>query len=232
MLSLLNITDCHLLVSAPESKVDHILEKRPMPHHVIRTFDQWMAVENVSHYPYEKSFEEAAHDPFIVIHTSGSTGLPKPITLHHGGLATPDAHHVMPPSAGFDPEVILPGDQGNLSIFASLPPFHVSYVLANRFGCLASRELTMTSQMAGVLGQLLLPLYYHQTVIWPPASRPVSADMFDDLLDNVKVDGLFLAPSVLEDLSQSESSLEKLRKVNFVEFGGGRIFQFLFYTSC
>lgn len=45
--------------------------------------------------------------------------------------------------------------------------------------------------------------------------------MVDELLDNIEVDGLFLAPSVLEDLSQSESSLEKLRKVKFVEFGGG-----------
>lgn len=45
--------------------------------------------------------------------------------------------------------------------------------------------------------------------------------MIDDLLDNVDVDGCFLAPSVLEDLSQSETSLEKLRKIKFVEFGGG-----------
>lgn len=47
--------------------------------------------------------------------------------------------------------------------------------------------------------------------------------MVDDLLDNVEVDGCFLAPSVLEDLSQSESSLEKLRKIKFVEYGGGLV---------
>ena len=45
--------------------------------------------------------------------------------------------------------------------------------------------------------------------------------MIDECLDNVEVNGAFLAPSVLEDVSQSESSLERLRKIQFVEFGGG-----------
>ena len=86
--------------------------------------------------------------------------------------------------------------------------------------------------MAGILGQLLLALYYRHTIIWPPASRPVSTDMVEEVLDNVEVDGLFLAPSVVEDLSQSESSLEKLRKVKFVEFGGGRVPHIPLIGSC
>ena len=126
VLSLLNSTKCQLLLSPPETKVDHILEKYPIHHQDVRSFDEWLAQESVPHYPYEKSFDEAANDPFIVIHTSGSTGLPKPITLRHGGLATADAHHVMPTSDGYGPEVILSERQGHPRIFASLPPFHVS----------------------------------------------------------------------------------------------------------
>lgn len=99
-----------------------------MRHIVIRTFDEWLALEPVAHYPYKKSFEDAAHDPFIVIHTSGSTGLPKPVTLYHGGLATPDAHHLMPPLDGHDPEIIASKGQGPTCIFVSLPPFHVSHL--------------------------------------------------------------------------------------------------------
>lgn len=191
-----------------------------MPHTVIRTFDEWLAQESVTHYPYEKSFEEAANDPFIVIHTSGSTGLPKPITLRHGGLATPDAHHVMPTSDGYDPEVVLQG-QGAQRIFVTLPPFHVSLPLTRPSNSTDARILTPIFQMAGILGHLVIALYYRHTVIWPPAGRPVSTDMVDELLDNMEVDGLFLAPSVLEDISQSESSLEKLKKAKFVEYGGG-----------
>ncbi len=56
--------------------------------------------------------------------------------------------------------------------------------------------------------------------------------MVDDLLDNVEVDGCFLAPSVLEDLSQSESSLEKLKKIKFVETGGGSFSRNLSFSLC
>ena len=79
---------------------------------------------------------------------------------------------------------------------------------------------------------MTVPLYYHQTIIWPPAGRPVSTDMIDDLLDNVEVDGCFLAPSVLEDMSQSESSLERLKKVKFVEYGGGWVSRVLSFSPC
>ena len=194
-----------------------------MQHIVIRTFDEWLAQEHVAYYPYEKTFEEAANDPFIVIHTSGSTGLPKPVTLRHGGLATPDAHHLMPLLDGFAPEAFAPKDQGPIRIFASLPPFHVSPL---RYSCVSFQTVSCTdinAQVAGILGGLLLPLYYRQTIIWPPANQPISIDMVDNLLDNVEVDGLMMAPSVLEELSQSESSLEKLRKVKFVEYGGGQV---------
>lgn len=125
LLSLLDATKCSFLASAPEAKVDHILEQRTMQHHIIKTFDDWLATESVAHYPYKKAFEEAAHDPFIVIHTSGSTGLPKPVTLTQGGLATVDAQHLMPPSNGYLAQVAVPGARGPETIFSALPPFHV-----------------------------------------------------------------------------------------------------------
>ena len=97
-----------------------------MQHIVVNTFDDWINQESVSHYPFEKTFEEAAHDPFIVIHTSGSTGLPKPITMHHGGLASIDAHHLMPPLNGYQSMVNLIELRGDERIFSGMPPFHVS----------------------------------------------------------------------------------------------------------
>ena len=139
-MSLLNITKCQFLLSAPETKVDHILDKFSMQHVVISTFDEWLAQESIPHYPYEKSFEEAANDPFIVIHTSGSTGLPKPITLRHGGLATADAHHVMPTSNSYHPEVILPSGERPPRVFASLPPFHVSHCCSGSIFFYHSRD--------------------------------------------------------------------------------------------
>lgn len=77
-------------------------------------------------------------------------------------------------------------------------------------------------QVAGILQTLLAALYFEQTTVWPPTGRPISADLIDDLLDNVNVDLLFSAPSTLEDLSQSQTSLEKLKKVKYAQYAGGQ----------
>lgn len=76
--------------------------------------------------------------------------------------------------------------------------------------------------MAAILWALAAPLYFDEVIIWPPAGRPVSADLIDDALDSVDVDALCTGPSVLEELSQSQASLDRLRKVEYVGFGGGK----------
>ena len=77
--------------------------------------------------------------------------------------------------------------------------------------------------MAGIIQALASALYYNGTVIWPPAGRPMSVEVVDDLLDNVSLDVCFVAPSTLEEISKSQSSLEKLKKLKYAEFGGGKI---------
>lgn len=57
----------------------------------------------VEHYPYEKTYDEARFEPFCVLHTSGSTGLPKPIVIKHGWLTASDAQHNLPSIEGRPP---------------------------------------------------------------------------------------------------------------------------------
>ena len=76
-------------------------------------------------------------------------------------------------------------------------------------------------QIAGLMQSLAGGLYYNETIIWPPSNRPMSPEIIDDLLDNVPVDVVLLAPSLLEDISQSKSSLEKFRKLKAAATGGG-----------
>lgn len=49
----------------------------------------------------------------------------------------------------------------------------------------------------------------------------MNVDLIDDLLRNANVDILFLAPSTLEEISQSQKSLEQMKKVQYVQYGGG-----------
>lgn len=59
----------------------------------IGSLDEWFPPAAVPHFPYEKTFEQAQWDPVVVLHTSGSTGLPKPVVARVGMLSTGDAFH-------------------------------------------------------------------------------------------------------------------------------------------
>ncbi|TRX90977.1 hypothetical protein FHL15_008182 [Xylaria flabelliformis] len=56
--------------------------------------------DNPEPFPYGKTFDEVKNEPCIVLHTSGTTSLPKPVTLTHGQLAVFDAQWNIPPVDG------------------------------------------------------------------------------------------------------------------------------------
>ncbi|KAL8665437.1 MAG: hypothetical protein Q9168_007704, partial [Polycauliona sp. 1 TL-2023] len=195
--SLLEKTQCQTLITSEEVQVDQSLTGKGLRHLIIEGLEDLLSEKGVEHYSYTKTFEDAKHDPFIVIHTSGSTGLPKPIVLYHGGLSTVDALRDLG-----EHDNQLPLAQDLISArpcFGALPPFH----------------------MGGILCTLALALYYEQTYIWPPAGRPVSVDLVEDMLDYAELGSCILPPSILEEFSQSQASLNRLHKVEYVGFGGG-----------
>lgn len=74
--SLMEQTDCKSLFTAQGVHVKDILASRPMNHTVIPELEVLLQPGHVPHYPYEKTFEEAEHDPYLILHTSGTTGHP------------------------------------------------------------------------------------------------------------------------------------------------------------
>lgn len=89
----------------------------------IAEVDELLSEEPVTKYAYEKSFDDASEEPFCVMHTSGSTGHPKPIFWKHSMLATLDATRLLPEHHGRPPWVVVfeEGDR----FYSSFPFYHV-----------------------------------------------------------------------------------------------------------
>lgn len=71
---------------------------------------------------YSKTFEEAKLEPLVVLHTSGTTGTPKPVIWTHEWADSFGAERYLEPPEGFEcMDRCLKGSR----IFSLLPPFHV-----------------------------------------------------------------------------------------------------------
>ena len=99
-------------------------------------FDHWLnQYENP--YPFTKSFEEARFDPILVLHSSGSTGAPKPITQTHQYFANCDRTLPQIPGRQNGGEILWNYEGGGYFL-CPFPPYHlagfISYIYHPVFG--------------------------------------------------------------------------------------------------
>jgi acyl-CoA synthetase (AMP-forming)/AMP-acid ligase II len=133
-LAVLESTQCDIWVKAGEVAVvplvKDILQKRPMRFLELPLLDELLDAGSTEPFPYTKTFEEAAADPFCFLHTSGSTGVPKPIPWSHGIIGTMDAVRLLPPTEGDGGLLPWTSDwkEGD-RIYSSFPMCHVSMLL-------------------------------------------------------------------------------------------------------
>jgi long-subunit acyl-CoA synthetase (AMP-forming) len=75
-------------------------------------------------YPYNKTWDEACNDPCLIVHTSGSTGMPKVVYYTQRMLANPMTQSRLPPVKGRLP---LLREWHGQRILTTVPPFHVRH---------------------------------------------------------------------------------------------------------
>ena len=94
----------------------------------IPKLDTLLDSEGTKPYPFTKTFEEAERDPFCYLHTSGSTGLPKPIPWLNGLIGSLDAIRLLPSVEGDDGLKPWSDDwkEGD-RLYSSFPMSHVSH---------------------------------------------------------------------------------------------------------
>ena len=92
--SLFKQTNCRSFYYSVEmeglaSQLSEAMESSPLETTLLATFDHWQEAHTTP-FPFSKSFEEARFDPIVVLHSSGSTGAPKPIVQTHQYFANSD----------------------------------------------------------------------------------------------------------------------------------------------
>lgn len=142
------------------------------------------------------SFDEARYSPFVILHTSGSTGMPHPITVNQGTLASFDAHQLIP---GLTGKPVLGTSLRGSRMLMAFPYFH----------------------MASFTLLLGLVVYYGVVVVLPPSNQPLTASLVDTVHTHVDVDGCALPPSILVDIYHDKAMLSRLGRLEYIFFAGG-----------
>ncbi|RWA04794.1 hypothetical protein EKO27_g10315 [Xylaria grammica] len=201
-INLFEKTDCRILWFAKpfSSAVQSWVQEREMQTFQVSPLQEWFPTEQVAHFPYEKTFEQAEWEPFCVMHTSGSTGLPKPIVAKTGMMAISDAHQQLGKWQGSN-YWLTECEKRVKRTFVPMPLFHA----------------------AALYTFFYLSVYRSGTTVLASAERPLSADLVIECLENVDFQATFLPPSILEDISHSEDFMLKLSRLDMVFFGGGNL---------
>ncbi|KAI0012777.1 putative NRPS-like enzyme [Xylariaceae sp. FL0662B] len=136
-----------------------------------------------SPYDYHKTYLEARWDPLIIVHSSGSTGIPKPlIWTHEMGARQLNSAGLQPPGGVFSVDRYYQGKR----VMAAIPTFHG----------------------AGVIHYMLNAIPFGNIMIAPVAVGIATAQGLVDALKQTPADIAILVPSVVAELAQNPELLD------------------------
>ena len=197
-LSLLEILDCNIFI-VPEGPppilgiIERIRSRRNLKTLALQPLEDLLNLKDTPRWAYNESFESAVNKPFVVLHTSGSTGMPKPIVLSQRSVTAIDAllrpEFSMTNTASFR----------NCIVFLPFPLFHL-----------------------GGIAFLVLGMYAEMTIVFPTLG-PLTAQVVDTVHLVTKPQISVLPPSILADIAANPDFLDRLRSVPLVVYGGGPI---------
>lgn len=202
---LINAMDCDKIFHSEHVDVSPILQQRnSMQSFKIPSLDEILETNRVPYFPYTKTYESAQAEPYVVFHSSGSSGLPKPLVIPQGVICTIDGMHTAAPLGPEKRRDIFTGMiSGKCSrLFCAAPSFHA----------------------AGVALGLAAPAYFGVTAVFAPPDTSLSAFLLERMIDCGHIDGVAGPSSILEDMTVDSQSLAKLCSLRLVMFMGGKDF--------
>ncbi|ORY16213.1 transferase family protein-like protein [Clohesyomyces aquaticus] len=205
-LAVLKAADCNIWVKPHEIPclpvVQDCLKQRPMKVLDLPGVDELLDAESTEHFPYTKTFEEAIQDPFCILHTSGTTGVPKPISWSHGLIGTMDAVRLLPPTEGDGRLLPWTSDwnEGD-RIYSAFPMSHG----------------------AGIIMDILMPSLFNLHCILGPPGVIANIDLLESLADHAKIDIWSIIPSLVDELGENPDVLAKFKSSKFICASGGPV---------
>ncbi|KAF4633769.1 hypothetical protein G7Y89_g4340 [Cudoniella acicularis] len=195
-LALLDSLQCNkILVSETlPSTVQNIISRREFRTILIPSLRELFTTHPVPSYPYTKTFIQARLDPFVVLHTSGSTGFPKPVVLTHGSITQVDAF-LQPRTEGNKPLAL--SYYSGLRVFVGLGLFH-----------------------SAAMCSIAYAICSNTTLVFPPP-LPLTIEMVNQIHLHGRLDASFVSSAILVQLAKNQEYLENIRHLRFLNFGGG-----------
>ncbi|GJP95963.1 acetyl-CoA synthetase-like protein [Aspergillus niger] len=150
----------------------------------------------VTPYPHQENFADIEDRPAIIIHSSGTTGLPKPVTLTHGYLATLDQMQTLPVPQGRESAQLFLRHKGEMR-FCHGPLFHFIGIVC------------------------VCECIFYETPFLLSPDRPLTPDLFSRIMATPNPPRwCLIAPFALQDLWSSEKGRQALQGLSAVNFGG------------
>lgn len=146
-------------------------------------------------YPYTKSYAEEENKAVCIIHSSGTTGMPKPVFLTNGFFAVMDGATKIPWPVGRQPASLFHLGPESL-LLVTTPFFH----------------------LMALVGLVSSVFHGASTLVGP--EKPLSVEYFIEIMQTTRPTAAVYAPSILEDMSYSDEALACLKDLQAVYFGG------------
>ncbi|KAG4431822.1 hypothetical protein IFR05_012684, partial [Cadophora sp. M221] len=148
-------------------------------------------------YPYTKTYSEVKHETVLILHTSGSTGHPKPIYINHAAMNRVDMDRFVPEVEGRmnSSYCLFKGPFYNGSPF-----FHLSGVIV---GCIS--------------------IFFGTTPVIPPPDEPATPKIARDIATSIQLKSIIAAPSIIDYIFSEHGEELKAHLTNLdlvVWFGG------------
>ncbi|KAH6622020.1 hypothetical protein C7974DRAFT_473418 [Boeremia exigua] len=191
-------TNCKIFLTTVETRAQVETVQKEIPH--LKVFQAPTTLElldsslSVPQYAGRQSRDAAAHS--LILHTSGSTGLPKPIHLTVAALNTVHNQALLAPEDGFQ-QFCNHFIADTRPMLAVVPFFHAMGILVG-----------------------LRSLMCNGTIVRLPSEKMPTAGLIVEAIQSVKPTSGVFPPSVLEDISATGEGVEALGRLEKVFFGG------------